>query len=525
MGTVGKISIRDDTHLIASTAYATCSTAAGTSAKIATIQDSQSFSLFNGETVHVKFTYTNTAVLPTLNINGTGTYPMARYGNIAVGTTASTSWQEGAVITVTFDGECWQMNDFSESGNSTTYSLSGEVKSHTFTTTLTPSSGTSTESEIQFSAGTNITLTDTNKGIQISASHSHGGIQNSGAFLQNSTTTANFEDSDRLLFIDASSSNMIKASNITFDGSTTTKYLSPKGTWVDIPGGLIPSSSNPIMDGTASAGSSDLYSRGDHVHPTDTSRAATTHDHGYIYSDGTIDTVGWNLATISTGDRLLIADADDQSVYGEKIKATGLEFGTATNTYLRNDGTWATPASGSSYTATSPIDITNDVISHNTSGVTAGTYGLSTSKNNGYYIPSITVDNKGHVTNVLSTGGTIPSITSSSYVSGGVLNTYQYIQTLRVSTGFQSSFTLIAGETTKTFTISDVYADSSRFCVIDVEARDAVTREPLDVDWNTDYISSDSGSVTSLQLTVTINEAYTHNIWLRPILTHSSYTM
>ena len=116
MGTIGKITAGGVTHLLSSTAYATCSTVAETSAKIATIQDGQDFSLFNGETVHVKFTYTNTASLPTLNINGTGAYPIARYGNTAVGTTASTSWQAGAVITVTFDGESWQMNDFSESG-------------------------------------------------------------------------------------------------------------------------------------------------------------------------------------------------------------------------------------------------------------------------------------------------------------------------------------------------------------------------------------------------------------------------
>jgi hypothetical protein len=35
-----------------------------------------------------------------------------------------------------------------------------------------------------------------------------------------------------------------------------------------------PYGSNPAMDGTASAGSSANYARGDHVHPTDTSRAA-----------------------------------------------------------------------------------------------------------------------------------------------------------------------------------------------------------------------------------------------------------
>lgn len=35
-----------------------------------------------------------------------------------------------------------------------------------------------------------------------------------------------------------------------------------------------PSSSDPLMDGTASPGVSDAYARGDHVHPTDTSRLA-----------------------------------------------------------------------------------------------------------------------------------------------------------------------------------------------------------------------------------------------------------
>ena len=39
-----------------------------------------------------------------------------------------------------------------------------------------------------------------------------------------------------------------------------------------------PSSASPQMDGTASAGSSALYARGDHVHPSDSSKAdaATT---------------------------------------------------------------------------------------------------------------------------------------------------------------------------------------------------------------------------------------------------------
>lgn len=40
-----------------------------------------------------------------------------------------------------------------------------------------------------------------------------------------------------------------------------------------------PYASNPAMDGTASPGSSDDYARGDHVHPSDTSKADTVHTH------------------------------------------------------------------------------------------------------------------------------------------------------------------------------------------------------------------------------------------------------
>ena len=62
--------------------------------------------------------------------------------------------------------------------------------------------------------------------------------------------------------------------------------------------------------------------------------------------------------------------------------------------------TWAAAQSSSSYTATSPIDITGNDISHEDSGVTAGTYGSYNSDSHYYYIPSVTVDAKGHITSV-----------------------------------------------------------------------------------------------------------------------------
>lgn len=44
-------------------------------------------------------------------------------------------------------------------------------------------------------------------------------------------------------------------------------------TSADVPEGATASTSTPLMDGTAAVGSSTAFARGDHVHPTDTSRA------------------------------------------------------------------------------------------------------------------------------------------------------------------------------------------------------------------------------------------------------------
>lgn len=69
-------------------------------------------------------------------------------------------------------------------------------------------------------------------------------------------------------------------------------------------GSAVPSNDPPVMDGTASAGSSANYSRGDHVHPTDTSRASandltaldTTVYNNYVELNGSINTVDAKIA-------------------------------------------------------------------------------------------------------------------------------------------------------------------------------------------------------------------------------------
>ena len=82
--------------------YATCDTAAGTVAKVASLA-AGSLSLKAGATVAVKFTYANTASSPTLNIAGTGAKAMYIQG------VRDVYWTDGATVTFTYDGTNWRV--------------------------------------------------------------------------------------------------------------------------------------------------------------------------------------------------------------------------------------------------------------------------------------------------------------------------------------------------------------------------------------------------------------------------------
>ena len=85
------------------TYYATSSTGTSTSAKVATVQSGGSFSLKEGATVSVKFTYGNTASSPTLNVGGTGAKPIRTNG------TPYAYWSSGASVLFVYDGAYWQV--------------------------------------------------------------------------------------------------------------------------------------------------------------------------------------------------------------------------------------------------------------------------------------------------------------------------------------------------------------------------------------------------------------------------------
>ena len=65
--------------------------------------------------------------------------------------------------------------------------------------------------------------------------------------------------------------------------------------------------------------------------------AASSHSHGSITNAGAIT----SDTTAASGDKLVISDSSDSS----KLKRSSIAFGTNNNTFLRKDGTWATPQS------------------------------------------------------------------------------------------------------------------------------------------------------------------------------------
>lgn len=87
--------------------YGVCDTAADTAAKTATIDSS--FELVEGATIAIKFTNTNTIVNPTLNINNTGAKAIKNYGTTNAGVRPYTSWSEGEVVPLLYDGTYWQI--------------------------------------------------------------------------------------------------------------------------------------------------------------------------------------------------------------------------------------------------------------------------------------------------------------------------------------------------------------------------------------------------------------------------------
>lgn len=187
-GTTHDISEGDSTRIF----RATCSTAAGTAAKVATLDTSnRNFSLTAGVRVAVTFTYGNSATTPTLRVDGSSTgtaktiatptaYNVRTTGN---GTTYNT-WGPYETVIFTYDGTYWVKGSLAEYN---AYNLANG---------------------------------------KADDDHIHGNITNGGDITATAPTIAS---GDQIVINDDSASKITNGP--TFDGSTTSQALTPKGTW------------------------------------------------------------------------------------------------------------------------------------------------------------------------------------------------------------------------------------------------------------------------------------------------------
>lgn len=110
-------------------AYATCSAASATAAKVAVCTG---FKLTTGATVLVKFSNTNSAASPTLNVNSTGAKPIVAYGTTAI---QAYAWKAGQAVMVVYDGTSWVA--LVQSWATTTYYGITKLSSSTSSTSTT----------------------------------------------------------------------------------------------------------------------------------------------------------------------------------------------------------------------------------------------------------------------------------------------------------------------------------------------------------------------------------------------------
>lgn len=337
--------------------YGYCTIAAGTVAKTVTVSPAVT-ALTAGLCIAVKFQYANTATNPTLTVNGLGAKAIKRYGTTAAGTSAAANWNANSVVILVYDGSYWMLADW----NNTTYSgmTDAEYQAGTSTTnrlitparlkaaielhapvqsvngqtgavTVTvPTKTSDLTNDSGYITSAPVTSVNGQTGVVSLDASDVGALPDSTVIPSKTSQLTN--DSGYITSVPVTSVNgktgavSLDASDVgalpssTAIPSKTSDLTNDSGyiTASAIPSVPSPSTTNPAMDGTASAGSSTSWSRGDHVHPHDTSKAdkATTLS-GYgitnAYTktevDGMIPTVPTNVSAFTNDVGYITASA------------------------------------------------------------------------------------------------------------------------------------------------------------------------------------------------------------------------
>lgn len=181
-GTTHDISEGDSTRIF----RATCATAAGTTAKVATLQtSSRNFTLATGVRVAVTFTYGNSATTPTLNVNSSGAKTIAVATSATAkatgnGTTYNT-WGPYETVIFTYDGTYWVNGGSSRSIYNAYQNSGSEI----------PDNTGSSVTGITISAHSTGTVRGVKSNTNTTASKASGGNSTVPSLTVTSTTVAN----------------------------------------------------------------------------------------------------------------------------------------------------------------------------------------------------------------------------------------------------------------------------------------------------------------------------------------------
>ena len=257
-------------------------------------------------------------------------------------------------------------------------------------------------------------------------------------------------------------------------------WSSSQSAWVQAGtlGSVSPYTSAPLMDGTASAGSQNLYARGDHVHPSDTSRASKEELDALIKtSQALIDQSFTYRESPAIQDGLARID---------KIKGNTLVWNQLVQNGNFSNGTTGWIASGSNLT------VSNGIATVKSSNV-ANQFGLYQSfkkQQNHRYLIVTDVKKYGSITlkhNSFAGGG------MQSFVNDGV---NYFLETANSTSTIGSTYQFVFAEPVSD--ITNDYFTVQSFMILDITQNGSITSiDDFRSLYSLSYYKNNSGSLLS----------------------------
>ena len=307
----------------------------------------------------------------------------------------------------------------------------------------------------------------TNPNGYITSNHAHGNITSAGLIA--SSANVDIANNDRLVIVDSSDNSKVKLSDITFDGSTTSKVLNQKGDWLSLG-----TASTYGVTTSVTSGSTNLVTSGAVYSAIDALPSPMVF-RGSLGTGGVITALPVD-GSAKVGDTYKVITAG--TYYGDQSAKIGDMYicdsktarantwvyipsadepsGTVTSVGIANGG--GLSVSGSPVTTSGVMTVT-----HSNSGVASGTYGtiattaLTPGFGDTFTVPAFTVNAMGHITTAGAHNVTMPSLgtTSTTAAKGDHTHTTSIATssgTNQLTLNANTKYSITAGGTSYVFT-------------------------------------------------------------------------